>query len=308
MFRALMLRNYLLVAGSLWLLAVSACASGVRIAHPITDARTVLQRRDATIEGLHSIRAEARVDQRAHSGRIRGTVLMFVEDSGRVRFDVMTQFGPIAILTSDGQQFAYSDLREKRYLFGPTCPQNIARLLGVPLSAEETARFLLGGTPLLAHDKEELKLLDNGHYQLSLQGQTGAKQELELSVYPGDEALPPEQQRLTLVRSELWHPDGQQVWRVSYAEHEPIALNGDNKGRSMLVPKRVHIEQSAQSADTLVNFKTITANPTIPEEAFTQSARPGMQEEEATCDEEARPESEPESESQSEPEPEPNAE
>lgn len=262
------------------------CASSARIAHPIQDARTVLARRDATIEGLHSIRAEARVDQRASSGRIRGTVLMFVEDSGRVRFDVMTQFGPIAILTSDGQQFAYSDLREKRYLSGRTCPENIARLLGVPLSAEETARFLLGGTPLIAHDKEELKLLDNGHYQLSLTGETGAKQELELSVYPGDEALPPEQQRLMLVRSQLWHPGGQEVWRVSYADHEPVALSG----RNMLVPKRVRIEQSAQKADTLVNFKSITTNPTIPEEAFQQSARPGMQEEEATCDEEAGPE------------------
>jgi hypothetical protein len=259
----------------------SACAGTLRPQHPITDARVALARRDATIEGLHSIRAEARVDQRAKSGRIKGTVLMFVEDSGRVRFDVMTQFGPIAILTSDGAQFAYSDLREKRYLFGPTCPQNIARLLGVPLSAEETARFLLGGTPLIAHAKSALVLNDAGHYQLTLQAETGAKQQLELAVYPGDEALPPEQQRLKLLRSELWDPAGKSVWRVSYSDHEAITL----EGRQLLVPNRVHIEQSAPAADTLVSFKSIAANPKIPDEAFTQSTRPGMQEEEATCDE-----------------------
>jgi outer membrane lipoprotein-sorting protein len=33
-----------------------------------------------------------------------------------------------------------------------------------------------------------------------------------------------------------------------------------------------------------VHFKSIATNPKIPDEAFTQSARPGMQEEEATCE------------------------
>lgn len=256
------------------------CAGSLRPQHPIRDARVALQRRDATIEGLHSIRAEARVDQRAQSSRIKGTVLMFVEDTGRVRFDVMTQFGPIAILTSDGLQFAYSDLREKRYLFGPTCPVNIARLLGVPLSAEETARFLLGGTPLIAHTEAQLTLNDAGHYQLVLKGDAGAKQELELAVYPGDEALEPAKQRLKLVRSELWGVGGRAVWRVSYSDHEAITL----EGRQLLVPMRVRIEQSAAKADTMVHFKSITSNPKIPDEAFTQTARPGMQEEEATCE------------------------
>lgn len=292
------MRFLLVVWGCVGLLG---CAGTLRPQHPIKDAQLALARRDATIEGLHGMRAEARVDQRAKSGRIKGTVLMFVEDSGRVRFDVMTQFGPIAILTSDGQQFAYSDLREKRYLFGPTCPENIARLLGVPLSAEETARFLLGGTPLIAHSESALVLNDAGHYQLTLKGQSGAKQELELAVYPGDEALQPDQQRLKLVRSELWDAKGGSVWRVSYSDHEAIQL----EGRQLQVPKRVHIEQPSHSADTLVTFKSIAANPTIPAEAFTQSARPGMQEEEATCDEvdQAHAES-----VQDEPEPEPEPE
>jgi outer membrane lipoprotein-sorting protein len=272
--------SLLVSVAALGLSLATGCASGVRLAHPITDARAALKQRDATIEGLHSIRAEARVEQRAQSGRIRGTVLMFVEDSGRVRFDVMTQFGPIAILTSDGAQFAYSDLREKRYLYGPTCPQNIARLLGVPLSAEETARFLLGGTPVLSYTNAALVPRDDGHYLLALTDATGAKQQLELSVYPGDEAAAADKQRLALVRSELWDPSGKSVWRVTYSDHEATQLGG----RQLLVPMRVRIEQPAQSADTLVHFKSVTANPKIPAEAFTQSTRPGLAEEEATCD------------------------
>ena len=263
----------------LCVLSAVGCAGSLRPTHPIQDAQLALARRDATTEGLTSMRAEARVDQRAKSGRIRGTVLMFVEQSGRVRFDVMTQFGPIAILTSDGEHFAFSDLREKRYLSGETCPENIARLLGVPLSAQETARFLLGGTPLLEHAQAKLTQTKEGHYLLALQAE-GARQELELSVYPQDLAVAPAQQRLALVRSELWGERGVHVWRVSYADLSPLRLNG----RELLVPMRVRIEQPAQGSDTLVQFKTIAENPRIPDDAFVQSPRPGMQEEAAPCE------------------------
>jgi hypothetical protein len=260
-------------------LLATGCAGSLRPSQPIKDAQLALARRDATTVGLTSMRAEARVDQRAKSGRIRGTVLMFVEESGRVRFDVMTQFGPIAILTSDGAHFAYSDLREKRYLSGETCPENIARLLGVPLSAQETARFLLGGTPVLEQASAKLTQTEDGHYLLSLQA-AGARQELELSVYPQDLSQPPAQQRLALVRSELWGERGAHVWRVSYSDLSPLRLNG----RELLVPMRVRIEQSSQGSDTLVQFKTIAENPRIPDDAFVQSPRPGMQEEAAPCE------------------------
>jgi outer membrane lipoprotein-sorting protein len=260
---------------------LSACAGSLRPTHPITDAARALERRDATTAALASIRAEARVDQRQGSGRIRGTVLMFVERTGRVRFDVMTQFGPVAILSSDGAHFAYSDFREKRFLTGDTCPQNIARLLGVPLTAEETANFLLGGTPVLAHTRASLTLSEQGHYQLRLEAAAGqARQELELAVYPSDRELPEAQQRLSLVRSELWNEQGVRVWRVGYDEFAPIKVHGAD----VLMPKRVHIEQTIQHSDTLVRFKTVTSNPQIPDEVFVQQPRPGLREETAECD------------------------
>jgi hypothetical protein len=240
------------------------------------------------------MRAEARVDQRKSNGRIRGTVLMFVEQTGRVRFDVITQFGPVAILTSDGAQFAFSDFREHRFLTGATCPQNIARLLGVQLTAAETARFLLGGTPLLDGAQPTLQLGDEGHYHVELKSAAGDRQQLELAVYPSDLALPAAQQRLYLVRSELWNPAGARVWRVSYEDFEAIPLaaspaNGQGAeagghASQLLVPMRVHIEHIANDSDSLVHFKKIVSNPTIPDAVFVQSPRPGLNEESADCD------------------------
>lgn len=273
----------LFVLGACWLAA--ACGGSLRPAYPIQTAADVLARQAATSEGLHAIRAEARVDQRQSSGRVRGTVLMFVEQSGRVRFDVISQFGPIAILTSDGAQFAFSDFREHRFLTGATCPQNIARLLGVQLTAEETARFLLGGTPLL-QGAASLELDDEGHYRVELTSEAGGRQRLELAVYPSDLQLPALQQRLYLVHSELWSQAGARVWRVSYDDYASIPLNepGAGAAKTLLVPMRVHIEQAGNGSDTLVHFKKIVSNPPIPDAVFVQSPRPGLSEESADCE------------------------
>jgi outer membrane lipoprotein-sorting protein len=261
-------------------LLLVGCAGTLRPQYPLKDVNQTLARREASLAALSGIRAEARVDQRAKSGRIRGTVLMFVERSGRVRFDVMTQFGPVAILTSDGTQFAYADFREQRYLTGETCPQNIARLLGVPLTAADTARFLLGGTPIMAFAKSEFRLDDDGHYRLKLYAATGQRQELDLAVYPSDLKAPAAQQRLYLLRSELFGPNGARIWRVRY---EDVETRGSG-ATTLVLPKRVHIEQAAGQADTLVNFKSIATNPHIPDDTFVQSAVPGMSEEVASCE------------------------
>lgn len=261
-------------------LSLMACGTVPRPAFPLSGAGEALGRERETSAAVRAIRAEARVEQRGGKGRVRGTVLMFVERGERVRFDVMTQFGPVAILTSDRERFAYADLREKRYLTGATCPQNIARLLGVPLSVDETSRFLLGGTPLIEAADSAIVWNDEGYYRVTLRATTGARQVLHLGVYAADRESPAAQQRVYLLRSELRAPDGRTQWRVSYDEHTPVRMGP----RTLLLPFRVHVEQPGADKDTLIRFKEIAVNPEIPAGAFTQDPRPGMQQQEASCD------------------------
>ena len=131
-------------------LAVAGCKTAP--ACPVqtrTDAAKALDDHADRQAGWQSIKAEARVTQWGRNGRIRGTVLMFLERPDRVRFDVMTQVGPAAVLTSDGETFQLSDLREGTFLHGPTCPENIARLLGISVDAENVLRLLTGDTPTI---------------------------------------------------------------------------------------------------------------------------------------------------------------
>lgn len=261
-------------------LVAIGCGTVPRPAFPIVDAGTALGRERETGAPVSSIRAEARVEQRGDEGRVRGTVLMFVERGERVRFDVMTQFGPVAILTSDRERFAYADLREKRYLTGATCPKNIARLLGVPLSVDETSRFLLGSTPLIDAEQRTIAWDDDGFYRVTLRAKNGARQVLHLGIYESDRARPAAEQRLYLLRSELHAPDGRTTWRVDYDEQKSVKADG----RSVLLPFRVHVEQPGAGKDTLIRFQEISLNPEIPVGAFSQTPRSGMQQEEASCD------------------------
>jgi len=258
-------------------LGLAACTSGLPPPKdPIAGAPQLLARHEAIASELLGIRAEARVDQRGQQGRVRGTVLMFVERSGRVRFDVMTQFGPIAILTSDASRFAFADLREKRFLIGETCPRNIARLLGVPLTAAETAHFLLGGTPILEYQSSSIAWNDEGYYTVVLKAVSGQRQELDFQLDPADAGKPPAQQRVALLRTELFEARGERIWRVTYDDLRAIG--------NLRLPYSVRVEQTGSRSDTLVRFKELVVNPTFRDEIFVQSPAPGLQEEEASCE------------------------
>ncbi len=199
---------------------------------PIRQAGTALDYLRSMRSHVHSMRAEASVDQRGAHGRIRGRIDMFVERPDHVRFDAMTQFGPAATLTSDGRAFALNDIRESRYLTGPTCPANIARLLGIPMSGEDVARFLFGDTPLIDAQDRSVRCTGDGTYLVTLRASDGRRQEVEIDVRDADRRSPPAEQRLRLVRSELFDAHGHSLWRVELDDYRVLT-----DPRSQATPK-----------------------------------------------------------------------
>jgi outer membrane lipoprotein-sorting protein len=260
-------------------LLLAGCATFPKPKQPFQDSNKALSLQGMARERVTSIRAEARVDQRGKDGRIKGTVLMLVKRPNKVRFDAMTQFGPAAVLTSNGEAFAYADMRSKRFLFGPTCPANIARLINVPLSVEQTTLLLLGGTPVIEHTRQSIRWHDDGFYRIELASDS-ARQEVDLGISEHDAELPPERQELLLLRSEIYDAKGRTEWRASYADYQRLAVGSYR----VPMPFEVHIEQPRAGADTLIRFKDIALNVEIQDDAFMQVAPPGMTEEALTCD------------------------
>ena len=208
------------------------------------------------------------------NGRIRGTVLMFLEQPSRVRFDVMTQLGPAAILTSDGEDFQLTDLREGAFLHGPTCPQNIARLLGISVEAENVIRLLTGDTPLIEATERSMECRD-GFYVVTLTAADGTVQEVVFSVEQADRDKAPEDQQLSLRRSTERAPDGAKRWEASYDDYIDV------DGRAF--PTDVRFIDEINGADTSVRVKSIVVDPDIPDDAFRQAPSPGMSIEFASC-------------------------
>lgn len=250
---------------------------------PHEDPSTALRMHRSLHRTLGSMRAEARVDQRGSEGRVRGTVLLFLQRPDRVRFDAMTQFGPAAVLTSNGNAFQLLDMREDRFLEGEACPSNIARLLGVALGGEEVARFLVGDSPRLDTDQISMACGDEG-YVITLTTEH-QRQEIVLAVRGADHELPPEAQHLRLVRSELFTAAGDTVWRATFEDYQVVTDPADEEGRGIAMPFRVRFEDPGREADTLVRFKSIeiVTDPPRPE-VFQQDAPPGVTVEHVMCD------------------------
>ena len=90
------------------LVLLSAVAGGCKSAPscPLqarTDAGKALEDHGRRQEAWQTIKAEARVTQWGRNGRIRGTVLMFLQRPDRVRFDVMTQVA-LMVIKQDKRQ------------------------------------------------------------------------------------------------------------------------------------------------------------------------------------------------------------
>lgn len=263
------LGTFVTLAGASGCKSAPSCPASIRV-----DPARALADHETRRQTWRSLTAEARVTQWGQGGRIRGTVLMFLEQPNRVRFDVMTAVGPAAVLTSDGERFQLSDLREGTFLEGQTCPSNIARLLGISVAPEEVLLLLTGDTLVIEGAAQSMQCRD-GLYVVTLEEEEGGTQEIAYSIPEEDFEKPAADQRLMLRRSTRYGSDGTKLWEATYDEY------ADVDGRSF--PMKVRFVDEVNGADTEVRVKSVSVDPNVPADAFTQKPAAGMTVEIATC-------------------------
>lgn len=263
--------------GVLLLLALGAVACGPPApAYPITDAERALRLYGSLRARARSMRAEADVDYFDDRGRVHLDAMMLMERPDRVRFDATTSFGSTgAILTSDGRHFALLDLRDNRFLRGQPCARNIARLIGVPLAANDVATLMLGGAPIIAHHSASIRWDSSGYYVVTLRGDHGAVQIVHLALRAGDHTLAPEGQRTRLLMSEV-RSGRRLVFRATFDDWRIV------DGVAMAF--RIRFEEPRTETDALLRFSRIELNPELPGYAFSQRAPGGVRIQDVTCD------------------------
>jgi len=120
-----------------------------------THAPDLLAAMSKKRQGFDSFRISGRVDHFGKAQHIRGKLFLFAQFPKNLRVDLLSPFGnTLSVLTVADGRFAMADYREGVFMEGAAEPCNIARLIKIPLPAEEVIRILIGDSPIIEGTSE----------------------------------------------------------------------------------------------------------------------------------------------------------
>ena len=267
----------------------------------LPNAQAAIDRMRATTACGHAITADAKIDQFASQGRVRGELLMLAARPDQLRMDVLVPVqGSVATLSSDGKRFALRDLRNQRYYTGPATACNLARLTGVPIPSRVLVNLLLGQGTILKHDAPGLAAptltwSGNGYYVVTVAGTQDATEELHLAPRPEDWGKPWAEQRMRVLDVSvtqrgvlLYHAelDGHLAAKMSDITPTDLALGITASGPfcDAELPRRIHVEMPAIAQDVLFRYDTVAWNPPIDGDSFIQPTPKDLPLAEVTCE------------------------
>jgi outer membrane lipoprotein-sorting protein len=228
-------------------------------AKPLPAPSEALSMLDAANANRKSMRASGRVTYFGESGRVRLKVVQVVERPARFRFETISPLEqPIDVMTSDGSRLWL--LSKGKLHEGPATPENIARLLPLPLRADEIVDILLGGVPTGRFTPSALEAASEpeGRWLLRLDGQGDERGEL---------VIDPE--RKVVERATLLRKDGAVRAKMTYDEFEPVAGGG-------LFATEIKIELPEQSLEVSIKLKEVEVNVEVSPTLFVIEAPPGV--------------------------------
>lgn len=148
------MRDVLLRPRSVVVLALALAACHPRRPPPdlSRDPAPLLAQVRAAQARVQRVSGEARVKVEAKGMRTAVTVREFIaaEKPDRLHVEVLDFFGNVgAVLVASGGRFQLYDAKERVFYQGEATPENLARLVPLPLPAEDLVTILCGSAPLL---------------------------------------------------------------------------------------------------------------------------------------------------------------
>lgn len=265
------------------------------------NARAALDRMRETYACSRGVQGEAKVDYFGDQGRVRGNVLYMASLPERLRFDVymtVPVYQIVSTLTSDGENFALYDMRQKVFLHGPANTCNIARFTQVPVPPFALVQLLRGEAPVLVHTPEQASIEWDGcdGYAIRIQSKHGANQLIHLEPTPETWNRPWQEQSVVVREVEVVQ-QGYELYRAVLADHRPAVTakpmeDPDNLGPALPpsgpacrapLPRRVRLEVPDGDQELILRLKEAVHNPPLIEGVFRQPQPQGVQVRYADC-------------------------
>lgn len=205
--------------------------------------------------------------------RFKATVLALVERPGRLRLEAeVTLQGTVAVLATDGANFAFLDTRKNELRRGPACPANVASLIRIPLGPADVAAILLGDArspdPAPTDDDQVTWDGELGADVLDLRRSGGGRLRYAIKQLAGS--------RPQIVAVTAVDPAGSPVWRVSFEDFVDVPPTSSNPGAPLSLPRTIRFAEGSAPFDDGVEiyFKDRTLNDPSAPEAFTLTPPP----------------------------------
>jgi hypothetical protein len=254
------------------LLAAGVGACGGHAPPPVRPgtaptADQLLRALGARQAALRSMNARARATSWVGGDRVRATVLMLADRTGRLRFEAEISLqGTVSILTTDDGRFQLLDLRNNQLQQGPACPANVASLIRIPLLPAEVGAILLGDVSLppsiVPADAAVAWDATRGADVLVVKNGAGGANETRVFFRP-DSKVP------EIVGASASGPGGP-IWRASYEDFTDAA-------GGVRLPSLIRFAERGGSFDGGVElrFKDRTPNAELSPESFRLAPPPG---------------------------------
>ncbi len=245
---------------------VTACGPVPKPANAYASAPDLLSDMAALREKIKTMRLSGRVDHFGQEHRVQGKVFIFAQMPKRLRVDLLSPFGnSISVLTVNEERFAMSDLREGSYMEGPAQPCNIARLIQIPLPAQDVVRILVGHSPVIEGDTSVV-WNRKGYYVVTVADDTRVQ---TLHVGPDREVLP-------LLRTRLVE-DGTVVFDITFEKWWPVD--------SWQIPHEITVKIPREKTDLLIRYDQdgVETGVDLPEDAWKQEFPSGAEVQQVTC-------------------------
>jgi hypothetical protein len=198
-------------------LAFLACCLGAcpsaKIVRPYPEppAADVLDHLAKLRERATSLNANTKTDVRLGKDRVNVTVMMLAAWGGKLRFQAQDPNQAMAAdLASDGSRYCFIDVHAGCAECGEATPENVARLVRIPLEPDQVVAVLLGSTPVIEGNATVTWEPAGGHEVVSIDG-GGQTQRI---VLDGRE------RRWDVLESEL-KEGGKTRWKIRHKDFRP---------------------------------------------------------------------------------------